>query len=450
MSKGRLIALGLILAAVVGLVVSSRLFSSDGGPSGQGSVAAPVADVGGAPSSGMLSTDELVDSWRERVERDPNDYISYAELGRAFIRRARETGDVESYARAEAALDRSLEINPDYSSALSYLATVRYVQHDFAGALELAERIYSFDPKASQALAVLGDARLELGDYGEAQSAYDQLLELSETAPVYSRLARLAELKGQPQEAIELLRRAAAEADDGVTSQESMAWYRLQLGNLYFNTGSIESAEAEYERSLKAFPAYVHALAGLAKVDAARGDYDDAIALYSQVVARYPIPEYVIALGDVYRAADREDEAAGQYGLVAAIDRLYRANGVNTDLQMALFFADHDLRLDEALRQARTEYERRGSIQAADVLAWALYRSGQYEEALEYSREALRLGTQDALMLFHAGMIYDRLGEYEKARDHLERAIEINPGFSVLYAGTAADTLQELQSEARR
>ena len=47
-------------------------------------------------------------------------------------------------------------------------------------------------------------------------------------------------------------------------------------------------------------------------------------------------------------------------------------------------------------------------------------------------------------------MIYDRLGEYEKARDHLERAIQINPGFSVLYAGTAADSLQELQSVVRR
>ena len=449
MSKGRLIALVLILGAVIALAGSSRLRSSDE-PANQGAASAPVAAVGDVPGSGVLTTGELVDFWRERVERNPKDYISYANLGGAFIRIARETGDVDSYSRAEAALEKALEINPNYSSAISYLATVLYAKHDFTGALKRAERIYSFDPGAAQALAVVGDSHLELGDYGEAESAYDKLLDLSQTPPVYSRLARLAELKGQPQEAIELLRRAAAEADDGVTSQESMAWYRLQLGNLYFNTGSIESAEGEYERSLKAFPAYVHAQAGLAKVQAARGDYDEAASLYGQVVDRYPIPEYVAALGDVHLAAGREDEAVQQYDLVAAIDKLYKANGVNTDLQMALFFADHDLRLGEALRQARTEYERRGSIQAADVLAWALYKSGQYEEARDYSEEALRLGTQDALMLFHAGMIYDRLGEYEKARDHLERAIQINPGFSVLYAGTAADTLRDLQSVVRR
>lgn len=448
MSKGRLIALVLILGAVIALAGSSRLRSSDE-PATAGTASSPVASVGNVPGSGVLTTGELVDFWLARVERNPRDYISYANLGGTFIRLARETGDVDSYSRAEAALEKALEINPDYSSAISYMAAVLYAKHDFAGALERAERIYSFDPGAAQALAVVGDSHLELGDYGEAQSAYDKLLELSQTPPVYSRLARLTELKGHPQEAIELLRRAAAEADDGVTSQESLAWYRLQLGNLYFNTGKIESAEAEYQRSLKAFPAYVHALAGLAKVRAARGDYGDAASLYGKVVDRYPIPEYVAALGDVYLAAGREDEASQQYDLVAAIDKLYKANGVNTDLQMALFFADHDLRLGEALRQARTEYERRGSIQAADVLAWALYKSGQYEEAREYSREALRLGTQDALMLFHAGMIYDRLGEYEKARDHLERAIQINPGFSVLYAGTAADTLQKLQSVVR-
>jgi len=194
----------------------------------------------------------------------------------------------------------------------------------------------------------------------------------------------------------------------------------------------------------------VHGLAGLARVLAARGDQEGAIALYRRVVQRFPVPEYVVALGDVYRAAGRPDEAARQYDLVDAINRLYQANGVNTDLEMALFFADHNLRLDEALRQAQAEYQRRPSVQAADVLAWALYKSGRYQDALKYSREALRLGSQDPLMLFHAGMIHHRLGNSERAREYLERVDEINPAFSVLYAETAAETLQQLQTAVRR
>src|SRR5437764_8843706 len=43
------------------------------------------------------------------------------------------------------------------------------------------------------------------------------------------------------------------------------------------------------------------------------GDYGEATSLYEQVVARQPTPEYVSALGDVYRAAGRPDDADRQY-----------------------------------------------------------------------------------------------------------------------------------------
>ena len=179
----------------------------------------------------------------------------------------------------------------------------------------------------------------------------------------------------------------------------------------------------------------MHAVAGNARLAAARGDYDKAIELYRDVTARQPVVEYVATLGDVYRAAGRSVEAQHQYDLVGAIDELYRANGIDTDLEMALYQADHDLDPEMALAQARAAYEARPeSIRAADVLSWALYKAGKYAEALQHSREALRLGTQDSLLLFHAGMINDSAGDHEVARVYLSRAVEINPGFSVLYA----------------
>ena len=447
MGLGRLISLVLVLGAALGFAISSHLRSSDE-PYSQGPVGPLAGELGGVPGAGMLTSDQLVEFWLVRVDGNPLDYISYTELGATFLRQARETGDVEGYSRAENALREALDLNPNYSSALGYLASVLYAKHDFHDALKTADRLSAANPSDAHALAVLGDARLELGQYGGAESAYDRLLNLTQTPPVFSRLARLRELQGRPGEAIELMRRAAAEADASLASQESRAWYHLQLGHLYYNTGDHGPAEAEYDRSLSAFPDYVHALAGLARVRAAGGALDEAIALYSRVVARYPIAEYVIALGDSYRAAGRPDEASKQYELVEAIDRLYKANGVNTDLQMALYFVDHGLRLDEALHQAFAEYERRGSIQAADVLAWALYKSGRYEEARDYSQEALRLDTQDALLLFHAGMIANELGDSEQARAYLERALAINPHFSILYQDEARTTLDELSAAA--
>jgi len=228
-----------------------------------------------------------------------------------------------------------------------------------------------------------------------------------------------------------------------------VAWARVQLGHLYFGAGDLASAEAEYRRSLQTLPGYVYGRAGLGRAAAARGDYGGAITHYQSAIERVAIPEFVIALGDVYRAAGREDEARAQYELVDAIDRLYKANGVNTDLELALFYADRDLRLDEALRQARAQYEQRHTVYTADVLAWALYQNGRPEEAKPYSDEALRLGTRDARLLFHAGMIARTLGDAERARSLLARALETNPHFSLLHHDEAQRALAELEeSEA--
>ena len=448
MSTGRLIGLAAALAAALSLAAFSYL-RFDTHPSAPGG-GLPPGDAANTPSASKYSNNELIDFWRSRVERDPRDYISFTELAGAFMRRARETGDVDSYTRAEQALRRALDLNPRYAGALAYEASLLFARHDFEGALNAAERIYSLDPDAAHALAVAGDARLELGRYSEAQSDYERLLELSRTAPVFSRLAHLRELQGHPDEAIALTTEAVAQADEEQATAESRAWYRAQLGRLHFNVGDLESARAQYEASIEAFPGYVHALAGLARVAAARGDYDEAIGSYEQVVARQPILEHVAALGDTYAAAGRDADAKRQYDLVAAIDGLYRANGINTDLEIALFLADHDRNIEDAVSQARTVYEAQpGSIRAADALSWALYKAGNLDEALTYSNEALRLGTQDPLLFFHAGMINSTLGNDEVAADHLARALEINPHFSVLHAGEAEATLEALRSSVR-
>ena len=70
-----------------------------------------------------------------------------------------------------------------------------------------------------------------------------------------------------------------------------------------------------------------------------------------------PLPEYAIALGDVYAEMGDRQKADEQYDLVREIDRLYRANGVNTDLEIALFYADHDLDLQTSLEKARSAYQ---------------------------------------------------------------------------------------------
>jgi len=125
----------------------------------------------------------------------------------------------------------------------------------------------------------------------------------------------------------------------------------------------------------------------------------------------------------------RPAEAARRYALVHAEERLLRAGGVNVDLEIALFDADHGVELANGLAAARKEWTRRRSIQVADALAWELYANGRDREALRYANRALRLGTRNALFVFHRGMIERALGRLRAARRDLSVALEINPHF---------------------
>jgi tetratricopeptide (TPR) repeat protein len=167
--------------------------------------------------------------------------------------------------------------------------------------------------------------------------------------------------------------------------------------------------------------------------------------LLNQSIDIIPIPEFVIALGDLYQVSGQEKKANQQYQLLITIEKLHRANGVDMDMEIALFNADHDRNLEETLALAREAYANRPSIHGADVLAWALYKTGNYEEARQYSEEELQLGTKDALKHFHAGMIALKLGDKPQAREYLEHALAINPHFSVLYADEAREILDSLK-----
>src|SRR5439155_13709932 len=149
--------------------------------------------------------------------------------------------------------------------------------------------------------------------------------------------------------------------------------------------------------------------------------YARAIGLYTGVVDRMPLPQYVIELVDVYTAAGRPADAAQEAGLLAVEERLARANGVNLDLEQATYDADHG-HARIALQAARAEWNRRHSVLVADALAWALYANGMYTETRTYSVTALALGTRNASFWFHRGMIERALGHRAPARDALARA----------------------------
>ena len=122
---------------------------------------------------------------------------------------------------------------------------------------------------------------------------------------------------------------------------------------------------------------------------------------------------------------------------ISSVQRVFRANGVRTELETALFDLDHGRRLRDALARARGAYRLAPSITAEDVLAWALVRNGRCGEAESHARRALRLRTKDALKTFHLAMVERCLGRRASAKQLFRRALAINPYFSLLWSPVA-------------
>jgi tetratricopeptide (TPR) repeat protein len=414
-----------------------------------------AVDAAGLPHAEQINGDTLVSippvndaikSLQDRIRRNPKDAVSYTILGDLYIRQARETGDVSGYQRAETALQQALELLPGYAPAGSLLASVYYARHDFTQALDLAEQVYESSPKITSAHVIIGDAYLSLGDYQQAEIIYQELGKTDATPPVLARLAHLEELKGDPKEALHLMRRAAGDALRSGGTRESVAWYLLRVGDIYFNMGEIKDSGAYYEASLRVFENYYLALAGLGKVRAAQGKYDEAIDYYQRAINIVPQPDFLAALGDIYMRTDQPDKAQLQYKTVEYIGKLAALNNQIYNRQLANFYSGHDLRVKEALRLALAELESRKDVYGYDAAAWAYYKNGKFAEAQRLMRQAMALGTRDASLYYHAGMIALQLGHEAQAREYLEQALEINPHFSVLYANEARATLETLQA----
>jgi tetratricopeptide (TPR) repeat protein len=438
-----------MIAAAAGLAVVVFVIgalgpggSRDARSSRAPSVNSPAdAFLGPAPVDGSL--DASIASLESKLDAAPDDWKASAALGIAYVQRARITSDPSTYPLAQVVLNRSITLQPTGNAeALVGLGTLAAARHHFTDALGWGRRAVKAAPYDADVYGLVGDAQLELGRYDAAFGSFQRMIDIRPNLASYARVSYALELRGNVDGAIAAMRAAY----DVAAGPADTAWAAAHIAKIQFGAGRLRDAEKWFRRARSADPGSMDAEAGLALTAWASGDLEEAIAAYERLAGRYPSPEHVAVLGDLYAAAGDHEEAAAQYELVRAEARLFRANGVDTDLEIALFEADHAVGRSAraALRAARAEWARRRSVHVADAYAWALYANGDYRRASALSAEALRLGTRNALFLFHAGMIRLRLGDEAAARSFLRQAREVNPSFSVRWSPVLRETLSRL------
>ncbi|HEY3116657.1 MAG TPA: tetratricopeptide repeat protein [Chloroflexota bacterium] len=420
---------GVILAMVIGSLIANFR-------------AMPPTPVGQPRALDARPAGErAVASAQQVLAAKPDDPAAMANLATAYLLRVRETGDPSYYPRAEALLNRSQDLRPDDPNVLLGLGSLAASRHDFTRALAYGQRAVAAIPGRASSYSVVIDALVELGRYDEAVQTAQHMVNLRPDQASYSRISYLRELHGDLGGAIDAMRIAVGA---GAPDAETTAWCEAHIGNLLLATGDLDGAEREYQLSLLHFNNEVYGMAGLARVRAARGDMPGAAEQAERAVKAMPLPEFAALLGDIYAQMGDDARAQQQYELVGAMQQLFAANGVRTDLDIAAFNADHGVHLDDAVAAAQAEYAIRPSVTVADVLSWTEYRAGHIAEAAEFSREAMRLGSRDPLMLYHAGVIAQAAGDAERAAALLRDTYALSPSFSLLWAHDLAQRVQAL------
>jgi tetratricopeptide (TPR) repeat protein len=425
-------------AVAVALSVSGAL-----GLAGQSDAPPEVSPPAQADASLPMSATgmaALVTSLQRRLREVPGDAPGWATLALAYVEQARTTGDATLYSRADEAVERSFAEQPDDNAAAQASASaLAAARHDFATALERADEALAIDPFHAQALAVRVDALTELGRYSDQLRALRIADRRQPGLPVTTRYSYAFELRGELGRAASVLTRVG-----NTLSPSDRAFASTLQADLARRLGHLERAGSLLREAAAADPSYVPALVSRARLLVARGQLQRAAVVWEEVVRRLPLVEHLTELGELRLVLGQPQLAREEFAVVRTTRELFAANGVDMDLETALFEADHGSPA-MALAAARAEWQRRSSVHVADVLAWALHRSGRDQQALRYARLATRLGTAEGKFWLHRGLIEAALGVVGPARNHLRQGLSTDPGASPWLAREGIRVLSGLE-----
>lgn len=418
----------LALLATSALLVTAVPACRGSGASGPPSTAVPYLRIDPASRS---ATDLRIARVQDKLRKNPADDGARLELASGFLQKAREFADPTLYTRAETLLRVLAVSQPNDKRVLVARAVLDLARHQFKAGLGLAEQAVAAAPGDSSALGVKVDALTELGRVDEALAATQQMLDAKPNLASYTRASYAREQRGDLTGAETAMQQAVIAGQGG--PPENLAFAQVQLGILLLTSGDLPGADAAFEAALATFPGYAPARVGQARVLVARGRTADAIEPLAQVVSVQPLAEYAILLGEALAGAGRKDEAARAYERVDAIQALYTANGVNVDLELALFEADHRPG-KAALAKARKGFATHPSLLGYDVVGWNLYKVGDLNGAAKESAAALRIGSRDPSQQYHAATIALARGDRPAATAHLQSVLDTNPRFSAIFA----------------
>ncbi len=340
----------------------------------------------------------------QRAARDPSGAMDLARLGALYLERGRATGDPRDAVLAEQVARRSLKNRSNRNvGALQVLQSSLLSQHRFTEAMPLAIAARDADPENPALRAALGEIQMELGQYDSARVSFASLRYTPGDASIEPRLARWAELNGDSEKALRLMRSSMRAIEKSTTTPaEQKAWFWLRVGDIELRREHFKSADSAYLNGLRAHPDDYRVLSALARSALAQAKYSRAAFLGEKAIAVTLDPATLGTLSDAWLALGDTAKSA-EYA--NALDVAVKGQPGAYHRAWSLFLLDHNRRLTVVSQKIREELTTRKDIYAYDLYAWSLHKQGRDRDAELAMEKALSLGTRDPLLARHSAAI---------------------------------------------
>lgn len=394
---------------------------------------------------GAANTTSLVQKeitfYQQRVQADATSGLNLASLARAYLKMGRATSESSWYLLAEQTAQRSLANLPfNNNGAVLVLARVAEARHDFPQAIHAATEVLKSQGDNEDALAIMVTSHLAQGKLPQASQSATALVKRIPTLGSLTLLALTKAAQGQEQEALQAFQSALAVEEPGETG--SSAWTRTLLGQFYYKRGQLQLAGELYREALRILPRYPLALVHLAELETRWGQYQAAESHYDQVIAysreSSTTFDHVVMRGKA-RLKQLQDKPSEAIALLDEAEALLRQTatghssgsfGHRQELAQLLLERGRPQDVTEAVSLMQAEVNIRRDAYTLDTLAWALSRSGRWQEADRVIQEAIRMGTSDAGIFYRAGTIAQALGNKPKALTYWQLAQKTDPTFN--------------------
>lgn len=353
--------------------------------------------------------------WSEKLEQAPNQFPYLGKLASTYTSYFSTTGEIHYLKKAE---DYLLEVNeithyeqPSYLKSLAY----NYIsQHRFKEALELLIKAEDLGEKIQYTRKMLFDVHLELGNYEQAQ-AYLNLFENFSDFDYLIRLSKLSDHKGNLDAAIKYMEKAMAIAESS-NLNDLKQWSYTNIADFYGHAGEIEKSYEHFLKALAIDPNDAYAKKGIAWiVYSHEKNPEEALRILNSVTETYHAPDYYLLKSEIanYKGDDTMSKAQLELYKMAMQNKAY---GDMYNKYNVLLFTDERTNLDEAISIAKIEVENRPTPQSYDLLAWAYFKNGNLETALQIVDTHIIDKTYEPETLYHVAQIYKAAGQTNKIK----------------------------------